>query len=147
APAEIQNAEVTLKTVMAQTREPSEAARVARMNWWTVEYGLVGDLKNPKIYGAGLLSSVGESQACLSSQVRKIPLSVECVETSYDITEPQPQLFVARDMEHLVEVLEQFEERLSYKKGGSAGIREAMKAKTVTTAVLDSGIQISGVAT
>ena len=33
---------------------------LARMNWWTVEYGLVGDINNPKIYGAGLLSSVGE---------------------------------------------------------------------------------------
>ena len=39
----------------------SEAAELARMNWWTIEYGLVGDLKNPKIYGAGLLSSVSES--------------------------------------------------------------------------------------
>ena len=40
----------------------SEATRLARLNWWTVEYGLVGDIDNPKIYGAGLLSSIGESE-------------------------------------------------------------------------------------
>ena len=35
------------------------------MNWWTVEYGLIGEINNPKIYGAGLLSSVAESENCL----------------------------------------------------------------------------------
>ena len=32
----------------------------------TTNAKLVGSLKNPKIYGAGLLSSVGESQNCLT---------------------------------------------------------------------------------
>ena len=40
-------------------------AQMRNLQWWTVEYGLIGDLNNPKIYGAGLLSSIGESISCL----------------------------------------------------------------------------------
>lgn len=141
----IAHAEQKLKQVTAGISRASEAARVARMNWWTVEYGLMGDLKAPKIYGAGLLSSVGESQACLSDKVRKIALTSACVEQSYDITEPQPQLFVARDMAHLVEVLGEFEATLSFRKGGSEALQEAKLAQTVTTAQWDSGLESSGV--
>ena len=38
----------------------SESSLLSRMNWWTVEYGLIGTIDNYKIYGAGLLSSVEE---------------------------------------------------------------------------------------
>ncbi len=145
--AQIQRAETQLKEVAAGITRASEAAKVARMNWWTVEYGLVGDVKRPRIYGAGLLSSVGESQACLSDKVIKIPLSVDCVEVSYDITEPQPQLFVAKDMDQLVEVLETFETSLAYMRGGAYGLAEARTSATLTTTELDSGLQISGVLT
>jgi phenylalanine-4-hydroxylase len=41
--------------------ELSEMAQIRNLHWWTVEYGLIGTLDNPKIYGAGLLSSIGES--------------------------------------------------------------------------------------
>lgn len=49
----------------------SEAAYLGRMNWWTAEYGLIGDVNEPKIFGAGLLSSVGESKECLKPKVKK----------------------------------------------------------------------------
>ena len=41
-------------------------ALLSRLHWWTVEYGLIGTLENPKIYGAGLLSSIGESVSASS---------------------------------------------------------------------------------
>ncbi|HMN67730.1 MAG TPA: aromatic amino acid hydroxylase [Bdellovibrionales bacterium] len=143
--AEIRAAEKRLQEVNAAMSFVSEAALLSRMNWWTAEYGLIGDLKNPRIFGAGLLSSVGEARACLEPKVRKIPLSVDCVNYSYDITEPQPQLFVARDFRHLSEVLEELALRMSYRKGGTHGLERAKQAKTVNTAELNSGLQISGV--
>ncbi len=143
-PEQIVEAEQRLIEVTRSIQNISEAARVARMNWWTVEYGLMGKIDAPKIYGAGLLSSVGESQNCLSNKVRKIPLSVDCVNTPYNITEPQPQLFVASNMEQLVDVLEEFEKTLSFVQGGIAGLEEAQKAATVTTTELDSGLEMSG---
>ncbi len=143
-PERIAAAERALERASACITFVSEAAQVARMNWWTVEYGLLGSLKAPKIYGAGLLSSVGESQNCLSEKVRKIRLTVDCVNTSYDITEPQPQLFVGDDIQHLCDVLHEFEKTLSFHRGGAYGIEQALKGRTVTTALLDSGLSVSG---
>ncbi|MCB0417393.1 MAG: aromatic amino acid hydroxylase [Bdellovibrionaceae bacterium] len=144
-PSQIKKAEAALEEANRNISFVSEAAKVARMNWWTVEYGLAGDITNPRIYGAGLLSSVGESQNCLSDTVKKIPLTVDCVEYSYDITEPQPQLFVTPNMKHLTVVLEHLEDRMAFKIGGKVGLERAVEARTVTTAVLDSGIAASGV--
>ena len=143
--SDIRNAETALATAVSNMKIPSEANLTARMNWWTVEYGLIGEIEKPLIYGAGLLSSVGESQNCLSEQVKKIPLSIECVQTSYDITEPQPQLFVAKDLQHLIDVLEEFENTLAYKIGGRFGLQKASEAKTTSTIQLDSQLQISGI--
>ncbi len=49
----------------------SEAEQISRLFWWTVEYGLIGNIDDPKIYGAGLLSSVGESKHLLNRCCRK----------------------------------------------------------------------------
>lgn len=144
-PGEVAAAQKALDRAIQNVSYLSEAAMVSRMAWWTVEYGLVGDLKAPKIYGAGLLSSVGESQACLQPRVRKIPLTVKCVDVSYDITEPQPQLFVAESLAHLTDVLKNLEGKLSFKIGGVWGLEQARKSKTVNTVQLDSGIQVSGI--
>lgn len=143
--AQIQDTEKRLNEINENMSFVSEAALLGRMNWWTAEYGLVGDLKNPKIFGAGLLSSVGEARACLDAKVRKIPLSVDCVDFAYDITEPQPQLFVTRDFGQLSEVLEHLAVRMAYRKGGTVGLERAQQARTVNSVELNSGLQISGV--
>ncbi len=144
-PAEIQKAEARLTEVNRNLKIVSEAALLSRMNWWTAEYGLIGDTAKPKIFGAGLLSSVGESRAVLNPAVKKIPLSVDCVNYSYDITEPQPQLFVARDFAQLGDVLQELAKKLAYRRGGIYGLERAREARTVNTVVLSSGVQISGV--
>ncbi len=131
------------EAVAAQTLL-SEATLLARMNWWTVEYGLVGSLESPKIYGAGLLSSVGESYNCLGPNVRKLPLTVGCVDTPYDITRPQPQLFVTPNFRTLSQVLEQFAETMAFRVGGMAALHRALEARAVTTTELDSGLQVGG---
>ncbi|MCB0356765.1 MAG: aromatic amino acid hydroxylase [Bdellovibrionales bacterium] len=123
----------------------SEAAYLSRMNWWTAEYGLIGDIHNPKIFGAGLLSSLGESQNCLSDKVKKIPLTLECINYSYDITEQQPQLFVTPSFENLSSTLEELAQQMAFQRGGITGLEKACKAKTVNTVQLDNGLEISGV--
>src|SRR3954462_15872359 len=81
----------------ANLGEPSEMALLSRLHWWTVEYGLIGSLENPKIYGAGLLSSIGESVSCLEPHVKKLEYSIDAANQPFDITTTQPQLFVCRD--------------------------------------------------
>ncbi len=133
-----------LNSINSQIKDVSEAGLLSRMNWWTAEYGLIGDLKSPKIFGAGLLSSLGEARSCLNPEVKKLPLTVDCVNYSYDITERQPQLFVTPDFASLYRVLDELAERMSFKRGGVFGLNQALKAESVNTVVLDSGVQISG---
>lgn len=142
---QIKNAEVHLDKVSKSISHVSEASELSRMNWWTAEYGLIGSLDNPKIFGAGLLSSVGEAKWCLNDKVKKIPLTVDCIKTTYDITEPQPQLFVTPDFKTLWKVLDDMADQMAFKVGGLKGLNKAIEAKSVNTAELNSGIQISGV--
>lgn len=144
---DIVSAQKRLDNAIASNEYVSEATYLSRMNWWTVEYGLVGDLEDPLIYGAGLLSSVGESYTCLSEKVKKIPLTLDSLNTSYDITRPQPQLFVAPNFEYLTEVLHQMAKTMAFQIGGIEGLTKAKMAETVTTTVLSTGIQLSGVLT
>ena len=57
-PKILKKIECEFETISNQKTWLSEASELARMNWWTIEYGLIGDLTNPKIYGAGLLLSL-----------------------------------------------------------------------------------------
>lgn len=140
----IAHAEERLAATAASRRYVSENTRASRLYWWTAEYGLVGDLSDPKIYGAGILSSLGEATHCLTDAVKKVPHSLLCAETEYDITRMQPQLFVARDFEHLFEVLEAFEATLAWKRGGDFGLDEALRARTVNHLLLSDGLELTG---
>jgi phenylalanine-4-hydroxylase len=131
----------------ANLGEPSEMALLSRLHWWTVEYGLIGTLENPKIYGAGLLSSIGESVSCLEPHVKKIWYSIDAANQPFDITTKQPQLFVCRDFQHLSDVLEDFASRMAYRVGGSEGLNKAIECKRAATAEYSSGLQVTGVFT
>lgn len=141
---QIQNAEEQLQKASDSMSFVSEASHLGRMNWWTAEYALFGDINNPKILGAGLLSSILESESCLKPNVKKIPLSKDCLNYTYDITKPQPQLFVAKDFNNLEQVLDCFSKDLAYSTGGEKALQKAKQSQLVNTVELNSGLQISG---
>lgn len=143
-PENILEAEAELARLSRLSREPSEATWLARMNWWTAEYGLFGNIQSPLLYGAGLLSSLGEARWCLSEKVQKRPLTIDCIQTGYDITEPQPQLFVTPSFARLSEVLEELASRMSFRRGGLLGLQRAQQCESVNSVQLNSGLQISG---
>ena len=142
---DINAAEENLDRIQADMGKPSEMALLSRLHWWTVEYGLIGTLDSPKIYGAGLLSSIGESASCMRPEVPKLPYSLETVNYPYDITKPQPQLFVTPTFEHLLDVLEQFADTMAFRVGGIESIKKAIECQNVCTAVYSSGLQVSGI--
>ncbi len=146
-PAELAAATKSVEERQQNLGEPSEMALLSRLHWWTVEYGLIGTLEQPKIYGAGLLSSIGESVSCLEPNVKKIWYSVDAADTAFDITTKQPQLFVCRDFKHLTDVLEEFASRMAFRVGGLEGINKAIACKNTTTCEYSSGLQVSGVVT
>ncbi|MBA3964113.1 MAG: aromatic amino acid hydroxylase, partial [Chthoniobacterales bacterium] len=141
--------ELTEATKLVEERQknlgdPSEMALLSRLHWWTVEYGLIGPMENPKIYGAGLLSSIGESVSCLEAKVKKIPYSLGTTEMPFDITTKQPQLFVTHDFKQLADVLEQFASRMAFRVGGLEGVRKAIGSHNTATCEYGSGLQVSG---
>ncbi len=142
--SEIERAERNLQTIAENMGEPSEMALLSRLHWWTVEYGLIGTLENPKIYGAGLLSSIGESASCMSPAVKKLPYTIDTVNYPYDITKPQPQLFVTESFLNLSHVLEQFADTMAFRRGGAESIKKAVDCKNPATAVYSSGLQVTG---
>jgi len=146
-PKELDEAQKLVEYRQKNLGEPSEMALLSRLHWWTVEYGLIGTLENPKIYGAGLLSSIGESVSCLETAVKKIPYSIDAQNVAFDITTKQPQLFVCRDFQHLKEVLEEFASKMAYQVGGVEGINKAIECNNTATCEYSSGLQVSGIFT
>lgn len=141
---EIKQASLAVDRLQNMEVELSEMAQIRNLQWWTVEYGLIGSLENPQIYGAGLLSSIGESKSCMSDQVKKIPYSIAAAYQAFDITKPQPQLYVTPDFSYLMQVLEVFSNTLSVRKGGRKGLEKLIDSKMVGTIELSAGLQISG---
>lgn len=142
--AALRAAELELERAVGAIDVPSEAARIARLYWWTAEYGLVGTPEDYRLYGAGLLSSLGESHFCHAPSVRKQVLSPECTRVGYDITRQQPQLFVARDFEHLHSVLADVSQTLAYDIGGQYALRAAHASQELCTVYFPGGAQVIG---
>ena len=143
-PEEAARAGERLAAATASRRQASESTRASRLYWWTAEYGLVGTPERPRLYGAGLLSSIGESAHCLSPAVRRERLTTACAEVEYDITEMQPRLFVAPDFDALFDVLEEFSAGLAFRVGGDHGLSEGLRAGTVNHLVLSTGLEVTG---
>lgn len=144
---EIEKAEKHLQVVAENMGEPSEMALLGRLHWWTVEYGLIGTLEDPKIYGAGLLSSIGESASCMKDDVAKKWYTIDAINAQYDITKPQPQLFVTPTFQNLIDVLEQYADTMAFRRGGAESLTKAIECKNPATAVYSSGLQVTGVFT
>ena len=145
--AQIDEAEKAVDFLQNNMGEMSEMSRIRNLHWWTVEYGLIGSLENPKIYGAGLLSSIGESAWCMTDKVEKIPYDITAAEQTFDITKPQPQLYVTPDFAHLSSVLEEFANTMALRTGGLSGVQKLIQSRALGTIELSTGLQVSGVFT
>jgi phenylalanine-4-hydroxylase len=142
---EVAAAEAELRDALAAAREPSDATRASRLYWWTAEYGLVGRADDYRLYGAGLLSSLWESHSCHDRRVKKLPLDESCTVVSYDITRPQPQLFVAESFEALHAVLARVRSTMAEAIGGAVALERAQRSREVGTFLFDSGLSFIGV--
>ncbi|SDW14121.1 aromatic amino acid hydroxylase [Paenibacillus sp. CF384] len=126
--------------------ELTEAEKVSRLFWATVEYGLIGELDNPKIYGAGLLSSVGESKHCFTDAVMKLPYTVDaCAASPKVVTEMQSRLFVCHSFEQLLEGVEALANTMAFRIGGTESLEKALRSRNVATIAFNSGICVTGI--
>lgn len=144
-PATVARVEAELSAAIAAVPEDSEAAWISRLYWWTAEYGLIGTPADYRLYGAGLLSSLGESYACHAPSVQKLPLDERCIHLDYDITRPQPQLFVARSFEQLHELLDRVAKELAFERGGEIALQRAARSRELASFRFSTGRWALGV--
>jgi phenylalanine-4-hydroxylase len=81
---------------------------LARLYWFTVEFGLVKAKNELKIYGGGILSSPGETIYSLDSDVpvRKPLTAIDALRTPYRIDIMQPLYYILPEFDHLFELAE-----------------------------------------
>lgn len=78
--------------------------QMERLHWFSVEFGLVKEGADRRIFGAGILSSSNEVTHALSDAVEVRPYSPAVVaEQDYDVWHLQPILFELESFERLVE--------------------------------------------
>ncbi len=141
---DIDQAEIDLEQLIKQYGKPSEISLIRNLHWWTVEYGLIGELTKPKIYGAGLLSSISECKNALKDSVQKIEYNINAKDYSFDITCMQPQLFVTPNFQQLTDVLEEFVDGMALRTGGLSSIQKAICSENIACCEYDTGVQING---
>ncbi len=86
---------------------------LSRIYWFTVEFGLIREEGLIKIYGAGILSSTGESDYCLRDEVPRLQFDVrKMLSTSYIKEKFQEKYFLIDRFEQLNDSLPQIEKEL-----------------------------------
>jgi phenylalanine-4-hydroxylase len=96
------------------TDDPYHTERLARLFWFTVEFGLIREDGRTKLYGSGLISSPGESKHSLTSKdVDRRPFDLETVcATSFEIDHYQPILYVLDSFEQLRDAMGTYARRI-----------------------------------
>lgn len=89
----------------------SNIRAMARFFWFTVEFGLMRSKNGLKVYGSGLLSSIGEIEHCIESpEVQRYPIQLEWVINQYfEIHHYQELLFIVDSFDHLFDLVDQLE--------------------------------------
>jgi len=90
-----------------RTTEPDDFERLARIYWFTIEFGVLREDGRLKAYGTGLLSSAGELAEMHKAELRPLDLEVAANHV-YDPTHYQSLLFCADSFDEMYETLREF---------------------------------------
>lgn len=96
---------------MKHIHNPVIIEKLGRLYWFTIEFGMIYENRNMKIYGAGIISSSGETQNALSKRVKKHDFSIEKVFNSTFRTDIlQDKYFVIDSFDQLLAAVPKIEE-------------------------------------
>ena len=89
----------------AQNAEGADRPRLERFHWFTVEFGLIQEQGEKRIFGAGIVSSNEEVTHALSEEVTLHPFDPEHIveKDDYEVYNLQEELFVLDSFEQLVD--------------------------------------------
>jgi phenylalanine-4-hydroxylase len=93
--------------VALETHGEQELTELARLFWFTVEFGLIRENGQIKLFGSGLMSSAGEGPHALSNDVEKREFELQSViSQTFEIDHYQPILYVIDSFAQLYEAVE-----------------------------------------
>ena len=96
--------------------DPRAIELLGRIYWFTIEFGLIRENGNLKIYGAGIISSNGETKHCLSNETEKIDFNVrQILSTDFRTDILQDKYFVIDSFDQLYTALPEIEKVVSGK--------------------------------
>ncbi|HET7583888.1 MAG TPA: phenylalanine 4-monooxygenase [Gemmatimonadaceae bacterium] len=99
--------------VAAAASSDDDVQRMARLFWFTVEFGLIREQGNVKVYGSGLISSAGDAANALGPRCDRRPFTLDDVLSQpFEIDHFQDVLFVVDDFEQLFAAVSEAEHRL-----------------------------------
>ena len=85
-----------------ETADDEQLIAWSRVYWFTIEFGLIKEQNEIKVFGSGLLSSYGEMEYCFSDNVERRPFSLdEIIATDYDSSRMQDILYVIPSLDEL----------------------------------------------
>ncbi|HNB80801.1 MAG TPA: phenylalanine 4-monooxygenase [Chitinophagaceae bacterium] len=91
--------------------EPEKIELLGRLYWFTIEFGMIREQGKLKIYGAGIISSMGETLHCLSEKTEHLPFDVQVLmNTPYRTDILQEKYFVIDSFEQLYHSLPEIEQ-------------------------------------
>ncbi|MDQ3816730.1 MAG: phenylalanine 4-monooxygenase [Acidobacteriota bacterium] len=90
-----------------RTTSTEALSRLARLYWFTIEFGVLREEGRLKAYGTGLLSSAGELEAMHNALIRPLDLEAASRE-EFDPTAYQPVLFCADSFDEVYETLRDY---------------------------------------
>lgn len=91
-------------------KHPEILIMLGRLYWFTVEFGLITNNGNLKIYGAGILSSFGESKFSVSKEPVHLPFDAETImNTSFENDKIQDKYFVISSFDELYKSIPEIE--------------------------------------
>ena len=92
---------------VTRTKDAAELDRLARVYWFTIEFGVLRENGRIKAYGTGLLSSAGELSEMHKAELRPLDLNAAANHV-YDPTHYQAELFCADSFDEMYEMLMKF---------------------------------------
>lgn len=86
---------------------------LSRIYWFTIEFGLIREEEGLRIYGAGILSSSGETKYALSDQPNHFEYNVDKIlDTSYRKDKMQENYFIIDSYEQLYESIPEIKSKI-----------------------------------
>lgn len=99
--------------VAARARTDDAVQQMARLFWFTVEFGLVREEGGIRVYGSGLISSAGDAANALSDSCERRPFVLDDVLAQpFEIDRLQDVLFVVDSYDELFEAVDEVDRRM-----------------------------------